>query len=327
MHEKTSRLTEYEKEKELTKLRDLLVDKRMVHDTNLPRRRTVRSLVEISPNILQMSPHMQKALNFDAIKETVVKKFDFQVKDVVNYMLGRKELLFSKLKVVDPEGFEKAKKGSDMSEFTHQELELSQAEDPMTALPKNDVQLKDYRKGILNIFPETQIEKYDHAQIYLTDGYSNIESEYDYVEDLKFKGIPFENHQFQRLQYLLYNGVNNREMEFRQIFLNHLIEDFEKEFGPLTWAQRSNIVAQFEEEIFDNYDHLNRLEDVLENLEQDYGFFKKFKKEVSIDWVDQEIQKARALYLQLSPEQVRKQREFVETNSREHRKFIQIGRN
>jgi ribosomal protein S21 len=140
------------------------------------------------------------------------------------------------------------------------------------------------------------------------------------------KIVPFTNKQFQRLQYILYNGINKDEYDFRQVFLNNLIQDFEKENGALTWAQRSNIVSQFEEELFENYDHLKCLEDVLENLEKDFGFYKKFKKEVSLDWVDSEVKKARELYLIHSPEEAKKQREFVERESQNHRKFIHIGR-
>jgi hypothetical protein len=108
--------------------------------------------------------------------------------------------------------------------------------------------------------------------------------------------------------------------------MNHLIEDFEKDNGLLTWQQRTNIIAQFEEELFENFDHLKRLEDVLENLESDYGFYKKTKKEISIDWVDNEIKRARKLYLIHSPEEIQRQREFVEKHCQDHKKFVQIGR-
>ena len=144
---------------------------------------------------------------------------------------------------------------------------------------------------------------------------------------MKFKqGIPFSNFQFQRLQYILYNGINKKEMQFRQVFLNNMIQDFEKEEGLLTWSQKANIVAQFEEELFQNYNHIKSLEDVLENLERDYGNYKKFKKEVSLDWVDQEVKKAREFYLIHSPEEVKRQREFVQRESKNHRKFLEIGK-
>ena len=144
--------------------------------------------------------------------------------------------------------------------------------------------------------------------------------------DLKFKGIPFHNKQFQRLQFLLYNGINQKENEFRQIFLNHLVEDFEKHEGELTWKQRNNIKTQFEEEIFHNYEHLQCLEDILENLEHDYGFFKKQKKEVSLEWVDKEAKRAREKFAQISPEEAREQRLFVEKEGKNHTKFLKIGR-
>lgn len=110
------------------------------------------------------------------------------------------------------------------------------------------------------------------------------------------------------------------------MFLNHLIEDYEKDHGLLTWQQRSNVIAQFEEELFNNYDHLKRLEDVLDNLEQEYGFFKKVKKEISIDWVDKEIKRAREMYIIHSPEEIQRQRDFIKKYGQEHKKFIQIGK-
>lgn len=325
MHQQTARLSEYEKEKELSKIRSLLIDRRMVQDSSLPKRRTVRTLVEVGRDITRMSPEMQKALNFEAIRDTVVKRFDFEVRDVVNYMLGRKELLFSKLRVVDPERFREAQAESDMSVFTHQEVRPEAPEDTRLARIRNKVRHEGRPRGMV-IRDEVEIEKKDHKQLYLTDGFLTLDCDYDYVEDLKYKGIPFESRKFQELQYLLYNGINQKEFEFRQVFLRHLIEDFEKDHGPLTWAQRSNIVAQFEEEIFEDFDHIQRLEDVLENLEQDLGLYKKFKKEVSIDWVDQEIKRAREFYVQLTPQEARRQREFVEAHSRPHRRFLQIGR-
>ena len=94
----------------------------------------------------------------------------------------------------------------------------------------------------------------------------------------------------------------------------------------LTWQQRSNVIAQFEEELFNNYDHLKRLEDVLDNLEQEYGFFKKVKKEISIEWVDKEIKRAREMYIIHSPEEIQRQRDFIKKYGQEHKKFIQIGK-
>jgi hypothetical protein len=105
-----------------------------------------------------------------------------------------------------------------------------------------------------------------------------------------------------------------------------MIEDYEKDYGLLTWQQRTNIIAQFEEELFNNYDHLKRLEDVLDDLEQRYGFYKKVKKEISIEWVDKEIKRAREMYIIHSPEEIKRQREFIEKYGQEHKKFIQIGR-
>lgn len=184
MQDKNSRLMEYEKEKELVKIRNLLIEKRMIFDTTRPKKRTNKSLVEITNKITDISPTMQKALNFDEIQNTVVKHFDFQVKDIVNYMLGNKEILFSKLRIVDPEGFESAKKKSDLSEFTHQELELSEKEDPHLPKPKNNFKYMNYQDG--PIYSEKmELDGQYYKQIHLTDGYYNLNTDYDYLEGKK----------------------------------------------------------------------------------------------------------------------------------------------
>lgn len=147
------------------------------------------------------------------------------------------------------------------------------------------------------------------------------------MQDLEGKIIPFEDKRFQRLSYILYNGINKEEYRFRQVFLNNIIEDFEKQNGELSWAQRSNILSQFETELFENYEHLKTLEDVMANLESDKGLVKKFKKEVSLEWIDSEVQRARKMFLMHTPEEVKKQREWVKQEAKTHRKFLEIGIN
>ena len=147
------------------------------------------------------------------------------------------------------------------------------------------------------------------------------------MQDLEGKIIPLEDKSFQRLSYILYNGIYKEEYRFRQVFLNNIVEDFEKQNGELSWAQRSNILSQFETELFENYAHLKTLEDVMANLESDKGLVKKIKKEVSLEWIDSEVQRARKMFLMHTPEEGKKQREWVKQEAKTHRKFLEIGIN
>lgn len=325
MRDKAARLAEFEKEAELSRLRDLLVDSRMAADRRLPARRPVKSLVEVSEAVTDASPALRKALSLNAARHSVVKHFDFCAADVLHYMLGRREALFAKLRVVDPERFAAAQARSDLGEFTHQDAHRLEPAEPWGgAEPQNQVVYKDRRRG-LEVSMHTRIGKSEHAQLYLTDGHSSLQARYDFAEDLAQGGLPFDDPRFQRLQYVLYNGVNRRELEFRQVFLNHLLEDFEREHGALTWAQRTNVVAQFEEELFADPAQLHTLEDVLDGLEQAHGLFQKHRKAFSLDWVDAEVRRARQMLAQVSPAELRRQREFVESRAHEHRRFLHVG--
>ena len=144
--------------------------------------------------------------------------------------------------------------------------------------------------------------------------------------DLKHpEGLPIFSNKFKKLQYILYHGINKEELEFRQIFVNNLIRDFEENEGELTREQKGNVITQVEEELFENFEHLKSMEDVLENLESEYGFSKKFKKEISLDWVDKETQKARKMYIMNSPMEIKDQRQFLTKEFQNHKKFINIG--
>ena len=82
---------------------------------------------------------------------------------------------------MDPEGFESAKKKSDLSEFTHQELELTEKEDPYNEKFKNNLKYVSYQKGV--VYPQKmELDGEYFEQIHLTDGYYNLKSDYDYVE-------------------------------------------------------------------------------------------------------------------------------------------------
>ena len=139
------------------------------------------------------------------------------------------------------------------------------------------------------------------------------------------EGLPIHSKQFAKLQYLLYNGVNQDEKDFRKMFITNLIQDFEKEEGSLSREQKQNLIVQFEEELFCNYEHLKTLEDVLDNLESEFGFFKKYKKEINLDWVDAEIVKSREMYLMNTPSQIKDQREFLDKELVNQKKFLNIG--
>jgi len=198
MQEKVSRLADYDKDKELSKIRDLLIETRMLSDPNAPVRRTKKTLVEINENITDISPTMQKALNFSEMQPTVVKHFDFQAKDVINYLYGNKDLLFSKIKVIDPKRFKDAQANSDLSEFTHQEIEDSKEEPLGKRVRKMEKEVRSWRpkpeyKGTytyadfgqaIGLDAETEIDGKPYPNVYLTDGHHNIKAEYDHIEGI-----------------------------------------------------------------------------------------------------------------------------------------------
>jgi hypothetical protein len=153
----------------------------MVEDSTRPVRRTSKSLVEITERITDLSPTLKKALNFDEIKNNVVKHFDFKPGDVVNYLLGNKDILFSKLKVVDPEKFKLAQKKSDLSEFTHQELEHSVPGDVEGGDFKNSFTYHNFGEApAFNM--DIEIRGSYIKNLYLTDGHHTMKADYDYME-------------------------------------------------------------------------------------------------------------------------------------------------
>ena len=180
IQDRSERLDEYEREKELDKIRDLLINQRMVQDIKQPTKHTVKGIIEITDRITDVSPLMKKALNYDELVSTTIKTFNFEASDVLNYLMGRKQKLFDKIKIVDPIKFKKAQMGSDLSVLTHHDMPDDIPENPRKLSTNNALLFEDYRKG-LNFDDEIYLRKNVHKQTYLTDGYFTLKDDYNYM--------------------------------------------------------------------------------------------------------------------------------------------------
>ena len=179
--DRSGRLTEFEKEKELDKIRDVLIEHRMIEDIRLPKKKGYKTIVEVTGRVTELSDTMKTAMNYDEIQSTVVKEFNFKPEDVLNYVFGRKAKLFDKIKILDADKFKVAQLGSDMSIFTHQDLPKEEKERGDKPESMNTVEFLDYDKA-LNFEENTRIESNIHNQTYLTDGYTFLKQKYDYLQ-------------------------------------------------------------------------------------------------------------------------------------------------
>lgn len=324
LQDRSERLQEYEREKELNKIRKVIINERLIDDSSKAVKKGVKSLVEVTERITDISPTLQKALNLDELKQNVVKKFNFSATDILNYMKGNKQTLFDKIKILDPVKFKLATDKSNLSDFTMTDMGAIVPKHSWFPSSMNTLIFNDGSKG-LEFNDEYVIDKNIHNHVYLTDGYFQLKEDYDYMEDMKYKGgIPIYDPRFRQWQYILYHGISQNQKEFRQIFINNVIKDFEKSFGELSRHQKTQIINQVEEEIFENFEHIKSLEDVLDNLNNEFSMIKRYKKEINLDWVEKEIQESRKLFLLNSPENIKDQKEFVHNELVDHKKFIDI---
>ena len=146
------------------------------------------------------------------------------------------------------------------------------------------------------------------------------------IIDLDYpQGIPVENHNFEKMQKILYYGVTQKEQDFRDVFTQNLIESFERGVGPLNRDQKAKIIMEIEEECFENFEHIQTLRDVLDNLEDNYGFAKQYQKKIAVQDIEKDIKRARQFKDELEIEQYRQEKQLFDKQISDHRKFIEIG--
>lgn len=124
----------------------------------------------------------------------------------------------------------------------------------------------------------------------------------------------------------MYYGINQQEKDFRNIFVQSLIESFERKIGPLNRDQKAKIIMEVEEEFFDNYENIQTLKDVLRNLDMNYGLAELYKKRVSVEDLEKAIQSAREFRQEVGVDNFKEEKEMFESLIEDHRKFLEIGR-
>ena len=177
------RLSEFEREHKLDKVRDFMIENRMTFDPKRPLPKPIRSLLDISSDITQLSPLVRQALNFDAIKTLAVRSLDLSVTDIVKYIVGVRDPLFEKIKILDPERFTIALEKTNANKYMKADEREPEKKDLALVPDKTENNARGKANDIKLYFDaETKIENYLVNQVYLTDGFLCLENDYDYLE-------------------------------------------------------------------------------------------------------------------------------------------------
>lgn len=182
-NDRFNRLTEFERDHSLDKIRNFMISNRMTYDPKRPLPKPILSLLEVNSDITQLSPLVRKALNLDQLEGLAVRKLDLTLTDLVKYIVGERDPLFQKLKIVDPERFVIGLEGTDANLWMKVDKKKKEKVDPAVVpeKKKNHVLGKANQK-ILDFAEETRVENYLVKQIYLTDGFLYLKQKYDYLD-------------------------------------------------------------------------------------------------------------------------------------------------